>query len=138
MKILAEFKNVEPWVEKRKAKIQTQLGKGMEYVLALIRGRSQAYYLHGPYPTKLRIGHGSLLKNIGIKTEVLADKIIGKITIGSLAWYGKIWESVGEYSHRKGGIFPKAGTPKSRPFIRPAFEDLREKINRILKEEGVK
>lgn len=136
MKISAKFKFVDRLIEKRQKRIATNVENGMAYILSLIRGRAQMY-LTGPYPYRLsfRFGKGNLWKQLDTRTEIAGDVVIGKILIGQLAWYAKVWESVGEFAGRKGKIF-KNGHPMTRQFVRPAMEDLRQRILITLKERA--
>lgn len=86
-------------------------------------------YLTGPYPLHLRRQTGNLANNIFVKLEARPDSIIATLGVGTKAWYGRIWEGVGEYSHRRGRYFRNA-TPMWRPFLSPALKDNKRNILR--------
>jgi len=138
MKFFAKFKFVERIIARREKRIESNLLDSMNYIMSIIKGRAQIY-LSGPYPYRLshKFGRGTLWKQIDIQSQRILYEVVGKLSVGQMAWYGKVWESVGEYAHRKGGVF-KCGHPMSRPFARPAYEDIALKIKRTIGEQIVK
>jgi hypothetical protein len=130
MKFFARFKFFDRVIKKKEERIESNL---------LIKGRAQAMYLSGPYPHRLshKFGKGTLWKQIDIQSQKVLYGVIGKLSIGQMAWYAKVWESIDQYAHRKGRVF-KCGHPMSRPFARPAYEDMKLKIKRVIGEQIVK
>lgn len=138
IKLNIQFRNIDKILKEKEKKTLTQLEKGMAYILKLIIDTAKVKYLMGPYPQLLRQQQGSIRRNLLVKVEKAFNEIVGNISIGQLAYYAAVWEPSEEYKHRIGRVFPKAKTPMTRPFIKPAYESLREKIKQTLKEQASK
>lgn len=123
-KIRVNVLGYKEWINKALNKIPESTVQGMMNVMTRIKERAQSEYLHGPYPERLRIGGGTLLQNIQPVVEIKFSEIIGYLVVGSIAYYGLVWEAVGKYAHRKGMFFSGNNTPMDRPFAFPAYRDL--------------
>ena len=131
MKILVYLKGYRDWVERRVNKIDIGMNTTLKGILQLIIGRAQVGYLTGPYPVKLKVGKtGNLRRSLYPDVEREGMKIAGFIKLRSIASYGAYWED----RSREGQVF-KNGNPKYRPFVRPAFVDMRSRILRTLARE---
>jgi len=103
-----------------------------------IVSKARRNYLSGGYPQHLRVGKkrgGTLRSNVGHKVDMIGNTVLLQLLIPDVAWYGRLWEAVKQYSYRQGQVF-KNGTPKARPFFRPALRDywptLMDKMRRLV------
>ena len=130
MKFKVSYQGHDKWVAKALAKLTPTIASSLEGVMATLKGRAQYAYLRGPYPTKLSYHtggrtSGALRDNIQVAVTRSANEVYGIVGLPSITFYGKIWEAVDEYAHRKGATF-KNGSPMARPFVRPAWEDIKK------------
>ena len=87
---------------------------------------AQKRYLRGPYPIHLRHDTGKLSEGLKYKITSGRTWVEGGFFIeGKPGVYGRIWEL------RPQGYF-RNGTPKQRPFLRPALRDASDYIARVL------
>jgi hypothetical protein len=121
IKLDVKFKNWDKVLNRISKNIPTNTERAMLHILSLIKGKAQSSYLRGPSPQYLQISGGNLLKNIFADVEVKGNQVFGKLTVGQIAWYGAMWEN------RPQGMF-KNMTPKQRPFVKPAYQDLERKL----------
>ncbi len=137
MNVNAKFINQNVWVDKRLMKISPIAAKAMTGAMSEVKGKAQYKYLRGPYPYRLSFHTkgrtGSALKNNLqiVVLEHLGD-IYGIIGIPELVKYGKYWEAIDEYKHRRGMAF-KGGHPMARPFVEPAWEEMEWEAKRHFK-----
>jgi len=132
MNIRIEYLNYKEWAAKRKKDAGKAMGRALLYNLKKVIDNSKRKYLSGGYPLNLRVDSGSLRNNVrlfNIRTE--ENEVIANIGVESIAWYGKIWEAVDEYKHRRGRSFGNA-TPMARPFLKPSWEDMKNVVVRDL------
>jgi len=142
MKIKASFQGHDKWVQKALSKISPITASSMAIEMSILKGRIQYQHLRGPYPTKLSFHtggrtSGNLKDNIQVEVVRELDDVIGIVGVPSTAWYGKVWEAVDEYKHRKGMTF-KNGNPMARPFASPAYDEMEKEFKRNIKDSLIR
>jgi len=111
------------WVNKALTEIEKVVFQTINRALLKVRGQAQKQYLTGPRPQHLGVRTGNLRRNLMTVTTLKENSAKGYLFLRSIARYGIYWEA----EERKGQVFSN-GTPKYRPFVKPAWEDLKDRI----------